>query len=157
MLKSKTLIKKVPIEKVPVEKQPYSNCSNYLSNVGKKWTDEEDAILLEELNKKIDFEKISQNHKRKIGGINARCKEIVYKMYLKNDSIKEIIQKTKLDYEYIKQIIDSRQNNNKIIKTKNRFSLESEIDEMKTDIKELKKTISDLSDMMKAVYDFEHT
>ena len=124
------------------------------SNVGKKWTDEEEDTLLEELKKNIDIEIISQNHKRKIGGIESRRKEIAYKMYLNHIDIKEIIVKTKLDYETIKQIINIKQNYKKPNKT---ISLENEIAEIKNDIKDLKKSISELSDMLKAVYDFEHT
>ena len=128
------------------------------SNVGKKWTDEEEDTLLEELKKNIDIEIISQNHKRKIGGIESRRKEIAYKMYLNHIDIKEIIVKTKLDYETIKQIINIKQNDNKKpkLKIKNPISLENEIAEIKNDIKDLKKSISELSDMLKAVYEFEH-
>jgi hypothetical protein len=130
-----------------------------LSNVGKKWTEEEENKLLEELNKNIDIETISQNHKRKIGGIESRRKEIAYKMYMRNVSIDKIILKTKLDYETIKQIINIKQYDNKKpkLKLKNPISLENEISEIKNDIKDLKKSITELSDMLKAVYDFEHT
>ena len=48
-----------------------------------KWTDEEETLLLEELNKNIDIETISQTHNRTIGGINSPHREILYKMYLK--------------------------------------------------------------------------
>ena len=129
----------------------------YPSNMGQKWTDEEEALLLEELSKNMDIETISKNHSRTIGGINGRLRDIVYKMYLKNISIKEIIVKTKLDYEFIKQTIDKRQNNsnNKITEPTKQISLESEIAEMKSDIKDLKNTIKELVEMMKAVYEFE--
>ena len=58
----------------------------YPSNMGQKWTDEEELLLLEELNNNIDIETISQKHNRTIGGIECRRKEIVYKMYLKKMS-----------------------------------------------------------------------
>ena len=73
----------------------------YPSNIGLTWFEDEETILLEELNKNIDIETISQKHKRTIGGINARRREIAYKMYLKNISIEEITEKTKLDAETI--------------------------------------------------------
>ena len=131
----------------------------YPSNIGLKWFEDEETILLEELNKNTDIEIIAQNHNRTIGGINSRRKEIAYKMYLKNISIEEIIEKTKLDEECIKQTIDKRKNYNskKITETKNPISLESEIAEMKNEIKELKNTIKEMVEMMKAVYDFEDT
>jgi len=130
----------------------------YPSNMGQKWSDEEETILLEELNKNIDIETISQTHNRTIGGINSRRREIAYKMYLKNVSMKEIINQTKLDDECIRQTIERRQNNNskkKITEIKTPISIESEIAEMKNEIKDLKNTIKELVDMMKAVYEFE--
>jgi len=129
----------------------------YPSNMGQKWSDEEETLLLEELNKNIDIETISQTHNRTIGGINSRRREIAYKMYLKNVSMKEIINQTKLDDECIRQTIERRQNNNskKITEIKTPISIESEIAEMKNEIKDLKNTIKELVDMMKAVYEFE--
>jgi hypothetical protein len=129
----------------------------YPSNIGLKWFEDEETILLQELNKNIDIETIAQNHNRTIGGINTRRKEIAYKMYLKNISMEEIMEKTKLDEGCITQTIDKRKkyNSKNMTETKNPISLESEITEMKNDIKELKNTIKELVEMMKAVYDFE--
>ena len=67
----------------------------YPSNTGQKWTEEEEKILIEELNKNIDIELIAKTHNRTTGGIEARRKEIAYKMYRNNASM-EIIEKTKL-------------------------------------------------------------
>jgi hypothetical protein len=63
----------------------------YPSNIGVKWFEDEETILLEELNKNMDIEIIAQNHNRTIGGINSRRREIANKMYLKNISIYNII------------------------------------------------------------------
>ena len=79
--------------------------TEYPSNMGQKWSDEEEILLLEELNNNIDIETIAQKHSRTIGGINSRRREIAYKMHLKNVSIEEIIKQTKLDYDGIKQTI----------------------------------------------------
>jgi hypothetical protein len=136
----------------------------YPSNMGQKWTDEEETLLLEELNKNTDIETIAQTHNRTIGGINSRRLEISYKMYLKNVSMEEIIKQTKLHDECIRQIIEKRQNNNpkkpisiksEITEIKKPISIKSEIAEMKNEIKELKNTIKELVEMMKAVYEFE--
>ena len=131
----------------------------YPSNMGQKWSHEEERLLLEELNNNIDIEIISQNHNRTVGGINCRRRDIAYKMYLKNISIKEIIEETKLDEESIKQTIERRQNynSNKNKEIKPNFSIENEISEIKNDIKQLKNTINELVEMMKAVYEFEDT
>jgi hypothetical protein len=127
------------------------------TNMGQKWTDAEETLLLEELNKNMDMETISQTHNRTIGGINSRRKEIAYKMYLKNVSMEEIINHTKLDDECIQQTIERRQNNNtnKITERKQHTPIKSEITEMKNEIKDLKNTIKELVEMMKAVYEFE--
>ena len=131
----------------------------YPSNTGQKWTDEEETLLLEELSKTIDIQAIAQWHNRTTGGINARRKEIAYKLYINNNSMEEIILKTKLYEDQILEIIKRRQNNVKKCKSvtemKKPFSIESEINEMKNDIKELKNTIKELVEMMKAVYEFE--
>ena len=131
----------------------------YPSNTGQKWTDEEEILLLEELSKNIDIQLIAQYHNRTTGGINARRREIAYKLYNNNNSMEEIILKTKLDEDQIIETIKKLQNNPKkcksVIEIKKPFSIESEIDEMKNDIKELKNTIKELVEMMKAVYEFE--
>jgi hypothetical protein len=131
----------------------------YPSNTGQKWTDEEETLLLEELSKNIDIQKIAQCHNRTTGGINARRKEIAYKLYSNNNSMEEIILKTKLNENQIIESIERRQNNVKKCKSvteiKKPFSIKSEIDEMKNEIKELKNTINELVEMMKAVYEFE--
>jgi hypothetical protein len=143
----------------------------YPSNMGQKWTDEEETLLLEELNVNADIEAIAQKHNRTIGGINCRRKDIAYKMHLKNMSTEEIIKKTKLDYGSIKQIIEKKQNYNlKNIKNikptqidnvlisinkSNYIELQNDVKEMKKEIKDLKYSIKELVEMMKAVYEFE--
>jgi len=142
----------------------------YPSNMGQKWSDEEEILLLEELRNNIDIEIIAQKHNRTIGGINSRRREIAYKMYLKNVSIEEIIRQTKLDNNSIEEIIKKRQNNNsKKIKTKeidnvfisinknDYIELQNDVKNMKNDIKQIKNTLGELVEMMKAVYDFEDT
>jgi hypothetical protein len=150
--------------------------NEYPSNMGQKWSNEEELLLLEELDNNIDIEIIAQKHSRTIGGINSRCREIAYKMYLKNVSIEEIIKKTKLDYSSIEQIIQKKQTNysnkhstknkneNKNEKVDNVFisinkndyrELQNDVKNMKNEIKELKNDIKELIEMMKAVYEFE--
>jgi len=140
----------------------------YPSNMGQKWSDDEEISLLRELNDNIDIEMIAQKHNRTIGGINSRRQEIAYKMYLKKISIEEIIKQTKLDYDCIEQTIQKRQNNtSKKIKTKevdNVFisinkndytELQNNVKNMKNDIKQIKNTLGELVEMMKSVYEFE--
>jgi hypothetical protein len=142
----------------------------YPSNMGQKWSDEEEILLLEELNNNIDIEIIAQKHSRTIGGINSRRREIAYKMYLKKVSMEEIIKKTKLDYNSIEQSIQKRQTNNSnknkneevdnvfISINKNDYrELQADVRNMKNDIKQIKQTLGELVEMMKAVYEFEDT
>lgn len=139
------------------------------SNLGKKWTEQEESLLLTELNNNIDIEIIAEKHNRTKGSIVSRQKEIAYKMYVKKISMEEIINKTKLDKFTVNEYIEKKLYNtgikNCIKKNKiedKKFSTEDEINEMKNDIKEmkndikeLKNTLKELVDMMKAVYEFE--
>ena len=134
----------------------------YPSNIGKKWTNQEERLLLEELSKNIDIQVIAECHSRTTGGINARRREIAYKLYTTNNSMEEILLKTKLDEYQIIEAIEQRQNNLKkcksITEIKKSFSIESvmdEIDKMKNDIKQLKNTIEELVKMVKGGYEFE--
>jgi len=150
----------------------------YPSNMGQKWSDKEEILLLEELNNNIDIEIIAQKHNRTIGGINSRRREIAYKMYLKNVSIEEIIKQTKLDNNSIEETIKKRQNNNsKKIKTNNSkkiktkeidnvfisinkndyIELQNNVNNIKNDIEQIKNTLGELVEMMKAAYEFKDT
>jgi hypothetical protein len=143
----------------------------YPSNMGNKWSDEEEILLLQELNDNLDIEIIAQNHNRTIGGINSRRREIAYKMYLKQLSIEDIIKQTKLDYNCIEETIQKRQrqrqNNTSKIKTKevdNLFisinkndytELQNDVKNMKNDIRQIKNTLGELVEMIKLIYEFE--
>jgi len=142
----------------------------YPSNMGQKWSDDEEALLLEELYNNIDIETISQKHNRTIGGIESRRREIAYKMYLKKISTDEIIKKTKLDFNSIKEIIEKRQKNNSKKKTdkeidnllitfskKDYLELQNDIKKMKIDIDQTKNKLGELIEMIKAIYEFEDT
>ena len=136
--------------------------TDYPTNMGQKWTDEEENTLLQELDKNINIEIIAQTHNRTIGGIRGRQRTIAYNMYVKKVSIEEIIRKTKLDKEQIMDTITRKENPQKKVKITQepkiepkKVSLENEIILMRSEIKELKNTIKELVEMMKAVYEFE--
>jgi len=136
--------------------------TDYPTNMGQKWSDEEENTLLQELDKNINIEIIAQTHNRTIGGIRGRQRTIAYNMYVKKVSIEEIIIKTKLDKEQIMETITRKENQQKKVKITQepkiepkKVSLENEIIEMRSEIKELKNTIKELVEMMKAVYEFE--
>jgi hypothetical protein len=144
--------------------------TEYPSNMGEKWCDTEERLLLEELNNNIDIETIAQNHKRTIGGINSRRQYLAYRMYLQNLSIEEITKRTKLDYSCIQQTIQKKdkhqikKHTTKVIDNvfisinKNDYiGLQNDVHKMKIDIAEIKNTLDELVEMMKAVYEFEDT
>jgi len=142
---------------------------DYPTNKGKKWTDKEENLLLQELDENINIEIIAQTHDRTIGGIIGRQRTIAYNMYVKNASIEEIMIKTKLNKEQIMETITRKEmetitrkeNPQKKVKITQKpkiepkLSLENEIIEIKSEIKELKNIIKELVEMMKAVYEFE--
>ena len=111
--------------------------TDYPTNMGQKWTTEEENTLLQELDKNINIEIIAQNHNRTIGGIRGRQRNIAYNMYLKNVSIEEILKITKLDKETITETITKKQmplKNVKITSEPKKVSLENEIIEMRSEI-----------------------
>ena len=77
----------------------------------KKWTAEEETILLEELNKNMEIVLIATNHKRTPGSIHGKRKEIAYKMHTSGIDMQEIIQKTKLNKEQITETIIKKELN----------------------------------------------
>jgi predicted nucleic acid-binding Zn-ribbon protein len=111
-------------------------------NVGTKWTQTEENLLLEELNQNIDVATIAKNHNRTVGGINARRKVIAYKLFTKSVSMDDIINKTKLNKEQIEEEIKKREpvaaaTTTAIESTPEKFTLENEITQIKNDIREL--------------------
>ena len=130
----------------------------YPSNLGKKWTDNEERLLLAELNNNIDIEIIAQNHNRTKGSIYSRRNHIAYKMYLENIPMEEIIEKTKLDEQRIKEIIEKKQNYTpkRIIEPTKSFSIEGEFAKLNNEIKDLRNTIKEMAEMIKAIYDIKN-
>ena len=98
--------------------------TNYTSNMGQRWTTEEENTLLEELDKNINIEIIAQIHNRTVGGIRGRQQTIAYNMHLKNVSIEEIIIKTRLDEEQIMETIARKEKPRKVkpIKLENKIT-----------------------------------
>ena len=151
------------------------------SNMGKKWNDEEEAALLDELEKDMDMNQIAQNHKRTVGAISFRLEDIAYKMHSKEVPMEEITRKTRLTEERIAETIQKRQQARQQAQDQpNRgpkkrtpmltpaqpqpkskaeegeiAELKNEIVHMKSEIRELKGSIKELIEMMKAVYEFE--
>ena len=83
-------------------------------------------------------------------------------MYIDNISISEIIEKTKLDEKRIEEVIEKKKakikdgKNIKKIKTPLKIDDNSDIIEIKNDIKELKILMKKMNEMIKAIYQFEN-
>ena len=143
----------------------------YSVNMGQKWTDEEECSLFEELHTNIDIETIAQRHRRTVGGIKSRQKHIAYRMYLSNSSMENIVNQTKLNIESIEETIKIRKNKEKTPKKEKTIpknendeehakitkpmSIEHELFKMKKDIKEIKKTVNDIFEMMRSFYEMK--
>jgi hypothetical protein len=75
-----------------------------ISRVGKKWVDEEDAILIEEITNKIPLEDIALEHKRTIVGIKSRIiSKIMYPKY-KNDNVS--MDDLSIEYNIEKELVE---------------------------------------------------
>ena len=124
-------------------------------NKGKKWTDEEDALLLSELKLNNNFGLIAINHKRTTSSISARTRKLIYDMYLKNISIDEITHITNLNSTYINETIEQEkiysQKRSKS-KQKTKPTNEYELNDIKKDIHEIKQSIKDLTQLVKSLY-----
>lgn len=124
-----------------------SNSSNkqHLCNVGNKWTELEEMLLIDELSENKSIDEIANNHSRTVCGIKSRVKEIAYKLYRQNKPIEEIIMTTKLSEIDVIKHIKERQYKSKILldkKTQNK--LEIQIDDMNNDINEIKKSLKEI-------------
>ena len=144
------------------------------SKAGKKWTQDEDDTLLQELDKNMDINIIAKAHDRTVGGISARQETIAYNMHLKNTSIEEIMKKTKLNEKQVTEMISKKEKYNVMMKEKKEVKQKEKkegkprekkegkprekkevkqdvnlINDMKNEINELKNTIGKLVDVMK--------
>lgn len=136
-----------------------SDHASYPSNLGQRWTAEEEKQLLKELNNGLTAEQIAHIHQRTVGGICARQTQIAYQMYLEKFSFDEITQITKLNKEVISQIIMKK---NPIATAEKKLSnktymeeMETKINTMRDEIDEIKGTLNQLIGMIKAMYDFK--
>lgn len=124
----------------------------YPSNMGQKWTDEEENTLLEELECNTPIDTIAKAHKRTTGGINARRRQIAYNMYLKKAPIESIMQVTKLERDFLMEMIDRRQQ--KV--NSNHVSGSGDLNDIKCNINELRHEVNELVEMLNAIYTFEN-
>jgi len=135
---------------------------DYPKNLGKLWSKDEEKLLLQEISENIDIEAIAIKHERTIGGIASKINDIAYKMYIDNISIDKIFEKTKIDEKKLEEIIGKKKSkiedgkNTKKIRDSIKLDDNSDIIEIKNDIKELKILMKKMNEMIKAIYQFEN-
>jgi hypothetical protein len=126
------------------------DAANTVSNVGKKWTEEEEKNLLEELSRDLSIAEIAEIHKRKVGGINARREKIVYDLHVKGADNEEIKKITKLkDSEIMFSITvatskEMRKKENDEKKEADKKLANTEINELKNRITNLENILDDI-------------
>jgi len=69
-----------------------------MARVGKKWTNEEDELLKDEILNKMSYEEIAENHKRNIGGIKSRVISNIIEPLLKKNNKEANIKELKEEY-----------------------------------------------------------
>ena len=131
------------------------NKNSNTSNVGQLWSLKEEELLLFELKNNMSIHAIADNHKRTVGGINARRKQIAHKMFIRKMPIEEIIKQTKLDYYVVQEIIEKHKNSNKPKIDTN--ELQNDIANIKKDINEMKQSIIELANMVKSMSQVNNT
>ena len=139
------------------------------SNMGKPWKQEEIAELLNEIKEKKSFQDIAVLHKRTVGGITSRLREIAARLHLDEDkSVQECIEITGLDKETIVDAI-SRREFKESVKAKNKANKlipsevtapkasekPGEIAELRNEIVSMKRDIKEILRLMNLLYDFE--
>ena len=124
-----------------------------LCNVGNKWSELEEMLLIDELSENKSIDEIAKNHGRTVCGINARCKDIAYKLYRQNKPIEEITTTTKLSEIDIINHIKTCQYKSKTLSDKKTQNIQ--IDDIKNDINQIKKSLKEIFGMIQAIYEFE--
>ena len=134
------------------------------SNMGKPWKQEELGQLLNEIKEKKSFQDIALLHKRTVGGVTSRLREIAARLHLDEDkSVQECIEITGLDKETVVDAI-SRREFKESVKDKNKANKltapkvsekPGEIAELRNEIVSIKSDIKEILRLMNLLYDFE--
>jgi hypothetical protein len=149
----------------------YAEVKSMFTNMGKPWSKDEDTKLIYEYDvKKYDILKMCNLHKRMPGGIisrlrhhkliiettDARGYDEWVKSKLYNEPRDSVLEKTKVIVSD-NTTKDSSQKVTKKMLREQRFReiVNSELHSIKKDLKEIKTSIKELTDMLKAVYEFE--
>ena len=139
---------------------------------GKKWSIEEDQQLITEYNTGNDIIEISQIHKRLPNGIATRLVSLnviedkinargyttyknseYYQNFLNSEKRKDYQEKIVLNKS--KKIEKEIQKQNSLLTTNNNLEIIQDISNIKNELKEIKTSITELKELLKAVYEFD--
>jgi hypothetical protein len=84
--------------------------SEGFENMGCPWKDEELLQLLKEVKDRVSYEDMAKAHKRTVGGITSRLRQLAYDYYTEEKSIDEIMAITGLSKEDVLDAIIKREN-----------------------------------------------
>jgi hypothetical protein len=131
------------------------------TNHNKPWTRIDEDYLLNGLKDNESLVSIALSMKRTKGSIASRVKIIAYEMYMDGKSMNEILEITKLGEitlrEYIlkKEEAKETKKRNEENQKVTLHTINSEIICIKNEIQSMKSSVNELTDMIKAIYEFE--
>ena len=112
----------------------------------RKWTEQEDSILLEEIANNVSEHTIAVKHNRTITDVKSRLMKLAYKMYEKNVSIIEILDKTNVDEEDFIYFVNWRHKN---YPARRPLNFTCEISELRKEIYDLVTIVNSFIELVK--------
>ncbi len=122
-------------------------------NIGKKWSSQEEQLLLEKIKCGLSCFNISEEFGRTECGIKSRLKQIAYTLYTKGTDMQTIIDKTGLTETVIQEKINKENSIKPKIKSTKRKNVDLEInlssniqtqEQIQDDIAEIKRDIKQI-------------
>ena len=117
---------------------------------GKRWEDSEEIELLEEIKNGLDFQSVADKHGRTVGGITGRLKVVALRLHNLDTPMDEIIRITRLnrtdifDFIHHDEMKKSKKLNNPKPVKKNYTELESDINDIKSQLNRMNNNIEKL-------------
>ena len=127
-------------------------------NMGCPWKDAELLQLLKEVKDKIPYEDMAKAHKRTVGGITSRLRQLAYDYYTEEKSIDEIMVITGLSKDDVVDAVTRREyTENK--RAEKRAEKEKKLEKVlltpPTPVKAPKSELSELQEILKTLKSLE--
>jgi hypothetical protein len=84
------------------------DAAKYPANMGKAWSDDQILQLLQGVRKKKSMEEIAEEHKRTVGGIKSRLRQLATEYHTEGRSMEQIVKFTGLTAEEITDAVERR-------------------------------------------------